>query len=70
MSVTSSPVPNSSRPRRRTSGVVVPHQPKWYQRLVAWVIFAAIRTVAATLRYRWIDRTGYLTGPVAPGPVR
>ena len=27
--------------RRRSSGVVVPHAPYWYQRLGAWLVFAA-----------------------------
>ncbi len=31
---------------------------------LAWVIFAMIRMVSATLRYRWNDRSGYITAPV------
>ena len=54
-------------PKRRSSGVVVPHAPYWYQRLGAWLVFAAVRTVSATLRYRWIDRSGYFDdGPAGP----
>lgn len=55
----------SPRPprRKRSSGVVVPHAPRWYQRLAAWVIFAAIRVVSATLRVRWHDRSGRFDGP-------
>ena len=45
--------------RRKTSGVVVPHTPYWYQRLGAWLVFALVRAVSATLRYQWIDRSGY-----------
>jgi lysophospholipid acyltransferase (LPLAT)-like uncharacterized protein len=45
--------------KRRSSGVVVPHEPYWYQRLGAWVVFLLVRSVSATLRYRWTDRTGY-----------
>jgi lysophospholipid acyltransferase (LPLAT)-like uncharacterized protein len=41
---------------------VVPHAPHWYQRLGAWLIFALIRIVAATLRYQWTDRSGYFAG--------
>jgi lysophospholipid acyltransferase (LPLAT)-like uncharacterized protein len=40
----------------------VPHAPHWYQRLGAWLIFALIRIVAATLRYQWTDRSGYFAG--------
>lgn len=53
--------------RRRSGGVVVPHQPRWYQRLGAWLIFALIRAVSATIRYRWVDRSGYFEAP-KPGP--
>jgi lysophospholipid acyltransferase (LPLAT)-like uncharacterized protein len=45
--------------RRKSSGVVIPHAPYWYQRLGAWLIFALVRVVSATLRYRWLDRSGY-----------
>ena len=48
----------SAAPRRKSSGPVVPHAPRWYQRLGAWVVFAAVRTVSATLRYQWSDRSG------------
>lgn len=51
----------------KSSGVVVPHQPKWYQRLGAFIVYLLIRAVALTLRYKWTDRSGYLTGK-APGP--
>ena len=27
--------------KRKSSGVVVPHAPYWYQRLGAWLVFAA-----------------------------
>jgi lysophospholipid acyltransferase (LPLAT)-like uncharacterized protein len=61
-----SPSENPSPARkRRAPGVVVPHRPLWYQRVVAWLIFAAIRVVAATLRYRWKD---HFNGE-GPGPV-
>ena len=35
------------------SGVVVAHQPKWYQRLAARLIHGLIRVVSATVRYKW-----------------
>jgi hypothetical protein len=31
--------------RLKSSGVVVPHAPYWYQRLGAWLVFALIRIV-------------------------
>lgn len=61
-------VPENSAPstrRKRAGGVVVPHTPRWYQRLAAWLIFASIRAVSATLRYRWVDaREAAPVGPV------
>ena len=48
-----------TRHRRRKSGVVVPNSPKWHQRLGAWIIWAALRSVAATLRYRINDPHGF-----------
>jgi len=57
-----------SAARNAKSGVVIAHEPKWYQRAAAWLIFALIRSVSATLRYRWHDRSDYIhvpeTGPV------
>jgi lysophospholipid acyltransferase (LPLAT)-like uncharacterized protein len=65
----SSPTQDHARPprKKRTSGVIVPHAPRWYQRLVAWLIFLSIRAVSATLRYRWNDRSNYFGGP-SPSP--
>jgi hypothetical protein len=53
-----SPVPR----RKRSSGVVVPHSPRWYQRLAAWLVFLFIRGISATIRYRLDDRSGFFTG--------
>ncbi len=53
--------------RRRSSGVVVPNAPRWYQRLGAWLVFALVRAVSATLRYQWTDQSGYFEGGSA-GP--
>jgi lysophospholipid acyltransferase (LPLAT)-like uncharacterized protein len=63
---TNSPQISTKRRPRPKSGVVIPHAPKWYQRLAAWLIFASIRTVALTLRYRWNDRSEFFNGK--PGP--
>jgi lysophospholipid acyltransferase (LPLAT)-like uncharacterized protein len=51
------PVPVNRKPKK--SGIVVPNQPHWYHWVPAWLIFATIRLVSATLRYRWQDNSGY-----------
>jgi lysophospholipid acyltransferase (LPLAT)-like uncharacterized protein len=51
----------------RSSAVVVPHAPRWQQRLAGWLVFAAMKLVTLTLRYHWSDRSGYFTGQ-RPGP--
>jgi len=51
----------------KSSGVIIPHKTKWHQRAGAWIVFAFIRTLSATLRYRWDDRSGYFSG-APPGP--
>lgn len=51
----------------KKSGVVIPHAPKWHQRLAAFVVYAFIRIVSLTLRYRWTDRSGFFDGE-PPGP--
>lgn len=45
--------------RRQKGGIVVPHPPRWYQWVAAWLIVGLIRAVAATLRYRWEDNSAY-----------
>ncbi len=56
------------RPRtRRLSGVVVPHETRWSQRLGAWMVYALVRLVAGTVRCQYEDRSGFLStvgGPV------
>ena len=59
--------PRAASRRRRLSGVVVPHSPCWHQRVAAWLVVAVVRLVSATLRYQWIDRSGYFNNGV-PGP--
>jgi lysophospholipid acyltransferase (LPLAT)-like uncharacterized protein len=53
--------------RRRKSGVVVPHKPRWYQRLLASVLYFMARTYAMTLRIRWDNRTGFFLDEIG-GP--
>src|SRR5580765_7740035 len=43
----------SERPRQGPNGIVVPHPPRWFHRVVAWVIFVIFRVVTATIRFRW-----------------
>jgi len=50
-----------SQPKRqRKSGIVVPHAPKWYQRLAAFVIWAVVNLIEATIFYRVEDPNGFL----------
>jgi lysophospholipid acyltransferase (LPLAT)-like uncharacterized protein len=51
----------SKIPAPKSSGLVVPHTPKWHQRLAAALIYGLIRVVSATLRYEWRDTTGLLS---------
>ena len=46
--------------KKQSTGIVVPHAPRWYQRVAAWLIVTLIRMVSATLRFRWQDRSGHL----------
>ena len=50
---------------RKSSGVVVPHPPRWHQRLGAWAVYLLVQMVSATLRFRWIDKSGYFENPPA-----
>ena len=45
----------------KSSRVVVPNQPKWFQRLGAWMIFCFEHLLTATLRFQWEDRSGMFT---------
>jgi lysophospholipid acyltransferase (LPLAT)-like uncharacterized protein len=49
----------SSKPiaQKIKSGVVVPHAPRWHQRLGAFLIHVAVRAYAMTLRLRWDGRS-------------
>ncbi|HLP75885.1 MAG TPA: lysophospholipid acyltransferase family protein [Candidatus Paceibacterota bacterium] len=61
------PKPPTQNPKRQTrrSGVIVPHQPTRIQRLGAWIVFLALRSVMMTLRYRWNDPLGVVQNPSA-----
>jgi lysophospholipid acyltransferase (LPLAT)-like uncharacterized protein len=58
------PTPDVRR-QPRTSGVVVPHAPTWKQRAGARLVYLMIRSLAATLRYQWTDRSGFYDHPPA-----
>jgi hypothetical protein len=60
--------PASKPAQRRVGGVVVPNAPRWYQWIAAGLITALIRLVSLTLRYRWKDDSGLLSGGQA-GPL-
>src|SRR5581483_11345509 len=51
----------------RSSRIVVPQATRWHQHLVARIVYALIRIVSITLRYKWTDRSGLFDGK-APGP--
>jgi lysophospholipid acyltransferase (LPLAT)-like uncharacterized protein len=58
MSSTPEKPPPSPR-RSRAGGIVVPHRPRWYQWIAAWLIVGLIKIVSGTLRSRWQDTSGY-----------
>lgn len=52
-----------ARPKTRKSGVVVPHTPTFWQRVAAWILVFAARSLTLTLRYKWNDRSGFWENP-------
>ena len=55
------------KPQRR-SGIVIPHAPKWHQRLGAFAIFISLRALLATVHCRLRNPSEFLA-PNAPTPV-
>ena len=53
--------PPSAARRPQASGVVTPHQPRWQQRLAAALVYAFTRSLAATVRFRLHDLSGYFS---------
>ncbi|MGO8678076.1 MAG: lysophospholipid acyltransferase family protein [Limisphaerales bacterium] len=51
---------------RRNGGLVIPHGPRWYQRVGAGAIFALVRGVSRTLRYHYHDQSGLLDAAAGP----
>lgn len=61
--VTPEPHKFAGRPKpKRKSGVVVPHKARWYQWLAATLIYLSLRVLAATIRFRFDDRSGLFNG--------
>lgn len=53
--------------RAKSSRIVVPHDVQWHGRLAAAAIYAIIRLIAATLRFRLSDNSGLVeTGTKSP----
>lgn len=63
------PAVSSPSKSARKSGVVVPHKARWWERLLARLIYTLILCVAATLRFRWTDASGLFGVGPPPGPV-
>ena len=58
--------PPPSPPKR--SGVIVPNQPRWFQRVGAFFVYAFIRCVSFTIRFRVLhDESGFF-GRSGAGP--
>jgi lysophospholipid acyltransferase (LPLAT)-like uncharacterized protein len=64
----SSPEKTGPPARKRKSGVIVPHQAKWHQRIGAFLVFISLRALMLTVRCRLRSPSEYLA-PNAPGPV-
>jgi hypothetical protein len=50
-----------SRKPKAAVGVVVPHQPAWHQRFLAALVYGLVRSLAATVRFRLEDKSGYFS---------
>lgn len=57
-------VSSKPTPRKAKSGVVVPHAPRWYQRLGASLIHFASHLYTMTLRLHWDNPSGYAPSDV------
>ena len=53
--------PAAHRHARVVGGVVIPHPPKWHQRLLAALIYTVAQCITATLRFRLEDLSGYFS---------
>jgi len=64
--MTASTMPPPPSPPKR-SGVIVPNEPRWFQRVGAFFVYAFIRCVSFTIRFRLLDDGSGLFGRSA-GP--
>jgi len=62
------PPSSNERPRPGTNGIVVPHPPRWFHRLIAWLFFVLFRLVTSTIRFRWEFKSPLAENP-GTGPV-
>jgi lysophospholipid acyltransferase (LPLAT)-like uncharacterized protein len=46
--------------KQKKSGVIVPHSPKWHQRLAAFFVWLAVTVISLTIRYRVQDPQNFL----------
>lgn len=55
--------PAKSQPREGGKPLrsTVPHHPKWHQRLAAWLIYTAIRCLAATIRFKLNEESNFFS---------
>ena len=66
--VSSSPQKPGPPAKKRKSGVIVPHQARWYQRAGALVVFILLRTFMVTVRHHFRAGSEFFASN-APGPV-
>jgi lysophospholipid acyltransferase (LPLAT)-like uncharacterized protein len=66
--MSTSPAHNPKPKAKKHGGVVIPHAPKWHQRLGAFVVFVSLRALLVTVRCRMRPRSEYFS-PGAPAPV-
>ena len=63
------PNAQSTKPKvQKRSGVIIPHAPKWHQRLAGFAIFISLRALMTTVRCRLREPSEFLS-PNAPTPV-
>ncbi|HUB86460.1 MAG TPA: hypothetical protein VMB22_01100, partial [Verrucomicrobiae bacterium] len=54
------PAANPKSPiRNRKSGIVIPHSPKWHQRLAARLVWLLVSLISLTIRFRLHDPHGF-----------
>ncbi|MBI3415109.1 MAG: lysophospholipid acyltransferase family protein [Verrucomicrobia bacterium] len=58
----SSSKPPDHKPPSESRGIVVPHKPRWFQRIGAWAVYILIEAVGATQRFRFEDHSGLFEG--------